>query len=651
MKKQEKLDIQPGQKEKRVEEFKFEPIKGHPYLHWQGKRPFKSTQYFPAQLKESYGKSVDGWMNEIYWGDNLQVMSHLLKTYRGKVDLIYIDPPFDSKADYKKQISLKGKKISNDLNTFEDKQYTDIWSNDEFLQFNYERLILIRELLSPRGSIFLHCDHNKSHLFRFICEEIFGSNNFVNEIIWRRKQATSFASKQFGIVNDTIFWFSKTSDYVFNPTYSKEDANTKKYIKERFIFDDGDGKKYMKSPLINSLYRPNLKYEFHGVNPPPNGWLYSKERMQNMYDKNALVMPVNNNGRIYRKIFLDEYKGQLLQNLWLDIPIVNPMAKERVNYPTQKPEQLIQRIITTSSKPGDIIFDCFMGSGTTQAVATKLGRRFIGADINLGAIQTTTDRLIKVVKEISGNGQTEIMTDNKDGIESYYTGFNVYNVNNYDFFRNPIEARELLIEALEIQPILRNNIYDGEKDGRMVKIMPVNRIATKADLNELITGFDYKAFERKKDENSNNPVERLLLVCMGHEPNLAASLQKEVNYNLDIEVVDILRDRAELEFKRESEANVIIENGHLVIKAFYPMNLLQKLSIMKENVGDWKELVDSIMIDWDYDGAILKPDILDLPEKNEMVKGKYKMPDINRTIMVKITDLLSESIEVEVENA
>ena len=181
--------------------------------------------------------------------------------------------------------------------------------------------------------------------------------------------------------------------------------------------------------------------------------------------------------------------------------------------------------------------------------------------------------------------------------------------------------------------------------------MPVNRIATKADLADLITGFDYKTFERKKNENPNKPVEKLLLVCMGHEPDLAASLQKEVNFPLDIEVVDILRDRTELEFKRDSEVNAIVKGGNLEIEAFYPMNLLQKLSIMKEDIGDWKELVDSIMIDWDYDGEVLMPDVIDIPEKNELVKGTYKLPDKAGEIRIKITDLLSESLEVNVEIA
>jgi len=228
------------------------------------------------------------------------------------------------------------------------------------------------------------------------------------------------------------------------------------------------------------------------------------------------------------------------------------------------------------------------------------------------------------------------------------TGFEVYNVNHYDVFRNPLEAKDLLVEALEVQKLQGNSLYDGEKNGRMVKIMPVNRIATKADLNELISGFDYKAFERRQTERPNQPVEKLLLICMGHEVDLAATLQAEVNFKLDIEVVDILRDKSNLEFKRDSEAKVVVKNGKLVIEQFYPMNLLQKLSLLKENVEDWRELVESIMVDWNYDGAVLEPAVVDLPGKDEMVSGKYDIPKDAGTIRIKITDLLSESLEVEV---
>lgn len=626
--------------ETKVNEYKFEPIKGYPMLNWKGKRPFTTTQFYPAQLKERYGEEKDNWINKIFWGDNLQVMSHLLKEYRGKVNLIYIDPPFDSKADYKKKINLRGKEVLNDINSFEEKQYTDIWTNDEYLQFIYERLILIKELLSENGSLFIHCDWNKNYLIRCILDELFGQNNIVNELIWRRKGGSALGSmNRLSTATDCIYWYAKTDKYKINSVYVEA---PKEYIDSQFKYEDNDGRKYMITVMRSPSRRPNLMYDYKGYQMPPNGWAVPLETMKKMDEEGRLHYPDSKTKQIYKKIYLDEYPGQMINNLWSDISTLKGSNSEILNYPTQKPEELIERILFLASNPGDIVFDCFMGSGTTQAVAMKLGRKFIGADINLGAIQTTTKRLLNIQKELE-NSKTLIDNDVK------YTGFEVYNVNHYDFFRNELEAKDLLIEALEIQKLERNTIFDGEKDGRMVKIMPVNRIATKADLSPLIANLDYKKYQSRQDEAPNKPVELITLICMGHEPDLKVTLENELKpLNFDIEIVDILRDKSNLEFKRDSEVEVKLENGKLIIENFYPMNLLQKLSIMKEDVEDWKELVESVIIDWNYDGAILEPKTLDIPEKNELVKGIYDIPEDAGTIKIKITDLLSESLEWEV---
>lgn len=587
-----------------VEEFVFEPIKGYPMLNWRGKRPFRSTKFYPAQLKEQHGDPTDGRFNKIFWGDNLQVMSHLLKEYRGKVDLIYIDPPFDSKADYKKRVKLKAEKAENDHSAFEEKQYTDIWTNDEYLQFMFERITLIKELLSDSGSLYVHCDPKKNHLIRMLLDEVFGEDNFKNEIVWHYEKWTA-PSKSFQKNHDTILFYTKTKQYDFN---------------EQKIITD------------------NLKAKYK------NGYLIGGG-----YGSNGLVVYDENHPKVKELIASGKYQvhyakaeGKPLSDVW-KVPFINPVANERLDYPTQKPEKLIERVILSSTNRDSLIFDCFMGSGTTQAVAMKLGRRFIGADINLGAVQTTTKRLLNIQQ----NAEQELKLEHTD---KAYTGFQVFNVNHYDVFRNPVQAKELLIEALEIQPLERNNVFDGEKDGRMVKVMPVDRIATRADLNELLSNFDYKTFEKRKAERPNQPVEKILIVCMGHEPDLAAVLEQEAGYKMDVDVVDILRDRADLQFKRDAEAKIEIKDGKLVIENFYPMNLLQKLSIMKENVDEWRELVESVMIDWNYDGAIFEPKTTDIPDKKEMVNGTYDVPKDAGTIRIKITDLLSESLEVEVKN-
>jgi len=367
----------------------------------------RGLPYYEVETVETVGRQSD---NFVIRGECISACAYL-KEQGITVDLVYIDPPFASGADYAKKIYIRRnpkiaeaiakaeEELQDDaLKSFEEKMYGDVWDKEKYLNWMYENLTAIKSIMSETASIYVHLDWHIGHYVKILLDEIFGEDNFVNEIVWRRKQATSFAKKQFGITNDSIFWYAKNADeYVFNPEYSKDDDNTQNYLAERFIYDDKDSRgKYMKSPLVNSLYRPNLKYVFHGINPPENGWLYKQEKLEEWYNNSELVMPNDPNMRIYRKIYADSYQGQLIQNIWLDIPIVNPMAKERadVDYATQKPEALLERIIKASSNEGMIVADFFGGSGVTAKVANSLYRKFIHADIGVNSIQTTRDRLI-----------------------------------------------------------------------------------------------------------------------------------------------------------------------------------------------------------------------------------------------------------------
>lgn len=600
-------------------EFNYEPIRGYPELRWTGKRPFTGTPYYPAQLKESYGDDTDlpdgktgGWRNKIYWGDNLQVMSHLLKDYRGKVNLIYIDPPFDSKADYKKKIELRGKSTTTDSSTFEEKQYGDIWTNDEYLQFMYERLILCRELLADNGSIYLHCDWHKSHYLRNIMDEVFGYNNFQNEIIWAYKSpsptVTTFPAK-----HDNVLRYGKTDKISIN-------AND-----VRIPYDEATlaRRKYSETTAGGIGFKGKDISEYEKGMVPPDWW----------------------NDTNYQKS----------DDFWNDIPAGGQISRNELSgYPTQKPEKLLERIIKASSNPGDIVFDCFMGSGTTQAVAMKLGRRFIGADINLGAIQTTTKRLLKVSEEIRHSEHSEESVDNSATPQhyKYYTGFEVYNVNDYDFFRNELEAKRLICEAMGMEQLPDSTVYDALLDGRKVCILGINRIATASEFAKLLNNVNISEWQSRQKENPTKPVEEITFVCMGHDPNLKAQFEEEVSkmgFKVDVEIIDLLRDKKDLRFKRDSDAKIVIKNNKLIIENFFPMNLLQKLSIEKTDVSNWKELAESVFIDWNYDGVTFSPELTDIPEKNELVKGEYAIPKSAGTIHIKITDLISESWEGNVE--
>jgi len=454
-------------------------------------------------------------------------------------------------ADFSMDIEIGDEQFTKQPGVLEELAYRDTWGKgaDSFIAMIYERLSLMRDLLADDGSIYVHCDWRVNAFMRLILDELFGGN-LVNEIIWRRKSAQAWQSNQFGITNDTVYLYSKNGAHIFNPIYSKEDANTKKYIEERFVFDDGDGRKYMKSPLVNPLVRPTMQYEFYGVTSPKTGWLYSKERMEQMYQKNELVMPKNKDARIYRKIYLDEYKGQVIQNVWSDIPIVNPMADERINYPTQKPEALLSRIVETSSNEGDIVADFFCGSGTTLAVAEKFGRKWIGSDLGKFAIHTSRKRMIGVQRELKKEGKN-------------YRAFEILNLGKYErqhyigvnpslrekekqkqIARKEKAFLELILRAYRAEGVEGFKTFHGKKSARLVSVGPINLPVTRVFVDEVIK------------ECLANKISKVDVLAFEFEMGLFPNIQEEAKKKgIDLALKYIPRDVFD---KRAVEKNQVV---------------------------------------------------------------------------------------------
>lgn len=349
----------------------------------------------PLQVEKIYNgereKFKDGWRNMIVFGDNLQFLKTLYKNedpliknkVKGKVKLIYIDPPFGTASDFD--------------NNNGQLAYSDKAKGADFIEFTRKRLLIARELLADDGSIFVHLDYKKVHYIKAILDEVFGENNFRNEIIWKRKGGSANPQNKLGVVTDSILWYSKTEKLEINQQYSIDSDEVKKYIQERFNNIDKNGRQFMKSPIVSPNLRENLTYEYKGYTPPKNGWSISIEIMKKWDKEDKLYFPPKGNGeRIYRKIYLDEYQGQPIQNLWNDIFVINPMSLERLDYPTQKPEELLKRIITLATKENDLVMDFFGGSGTTIAVAEKLNRRWITCDIGKFSFYTMQKRLLTI---------------------------------------------------------------------------------------------------------------------------------------------------------------------------------------------------------------------------------------------------------------
>jgi len=266
------------------------------------------------------------------------------------------------------------------------------------------RLEACHRVLKNTGSLFLHCDYHASAHLRVLLNRIFGENNFRNEIVWKRKTGrgeTQHKSNQFGVCTDYILFFAKSKKSKFHTQFipiGEADPIYVNYVKTNFKFVDANGRKYRSADLSSPSPRPNLMYEYKGYKPPAKGWAVSKDKMEQMDKEGRLLFPKKKNGRIRRKLYLDELKGKPVQNLWDDIQMISSQSSERLGYPTQKPVALLERIIKTASDKGDIVLDPFCGCGTTLVAAQKLGRRWIGIDISPTACKLMKKRLQKEFK-------------------------------------------------------------------------------------------------------------------------------------------------------------------------------------------------------------------------------------------------------------
>ncbi|MFN0279927.1 MAG: DNA methyltransferase [Pyrinomonadaceae bacterium] len=265
--------------------------------------------------------------------------------------------------------------------------FRPLLGNNQMMAYLVMMAVRLKELhrvLKPTGSLYLHCDPTASHYLTILLDTIFDGRSFRNEITWKRRVGSSSAiheSNKFGIVTDTILFYGKSEDAKFAPQYNLDDPEYQKYIKERFTQVDENGRRFQATSLVNPAYRPNLIYEYKGYKPTKNGWMITKEKMEQWDREGKIYFPKDPNGRLRRKSYADELKGMPVQNLWTDIPEINSQAQERLGYPTQKPVALLERIIQASSKEGDVVLDPFCGCGTTIAAAQKLNRQWIGIDV------------------------------------------------------------------------------------------------------------------------------------------------------------------------------------------------------------------------------------------------------------------------------
>lgn len=393
----------------------FPPEKREYELVYYGKEReediIAGTMAVPLQGERTFGKNGVGWHNMLIFGDNLQVMKTLLEQKKeGKlcnadgtpgIRLIYIDPPFATKREF---AGNQGERA-----------YQDKIAGAQFVEFLRKRLVLLWELLADNGVIFVHLDTKKSHYAKVILDEIFGEENFRNEIIWKRQSAHN-DSKQCGAIHDTIFMYTKSPTWIWNEILTQPSAD---YIEQFFDqVEPKTGRRYARGDLTaGGLSGGGYDYEYKGVQ---RIWRCPLSTMERHDEQGRLHWPKKGVPRLKR--YQDEFEGVPLQDMWFDIKVIHNQSSERTGYPTQKPETLVERIILACSNEGDLIMDTFAGSGTTCAVAEKLDRRWIAIDCGKLAIYTIQKRMLNLKAEIGNQGKALKLQP-----------FTLYNAGLYDF--------------------------------------------------------------------------------------------------------------------------------------------------------------------------------------------------------------------------
>lgn len=422
------------------------------------------------------GRHLKGWTNKLIWGDNKLILSSLKNgplreeiDKQGGIKLIYIDPPFDVGADFSMDIEVGGDTFTKKPSILEEIAYRDTWGkgSDSFIAMMCERLVLMRDLLADDGSIYVHCDWRVNSFMRLVLNEVFGGELYRCEIRWKRQPArgAKAISRQYARSSDTILYYTKDNSYVWNPQYKVYEA---KYVNSKFTKTEKDGRLYRIDNIGDYSEKSIAEFRKQG----------------RIYDYPS--------GKIGLIRYLDEAKGEAITDIWLDVNEVNSQALEDTRYATQKPESLLDRIIKASSNESDLVADFFCGSGTTAAVAEKLGRKWIVCDLGKFAIHTTRKRMIGVQRELKAAGEN-------------YRAFEILNLGKYerqhyigvnpDLREQEQQKQRAEKEAAFVDLILRAyraektdgfTTFHGKKAGRLVAVGPVNLPVTRLFVEEVI---------------------------------------------------------------------------------------------------------------------------------------------------------------------
>jgi DNA modification methylase len=614
----------------------------------------KSAQ---ASLFDTSGRQIKGWTNKLIWGDNKLILSSLKNgpmrkeiEAQGGLKLIYIDPPFDVGADFSMNIEIGDETFTKQPSVIEEVAYRDTWGKgaDSFIAMIYERLKLMHDLLTNDGSIYVHCDHRVNAYMRMVLDEIFGQRGFKNEIIWYYETYQGTVKNYYPRKHDTIFFYTKSDNYKFELQYAGNPEDSINFERWKEYIVEGNKIKGNNYPKTDSRFTARL-----------DKWIRDNKRQPNNED------------------VIFEVKTMAANSVWKDIKPIDPKdLDQKIGYPTQKPETLLERIIKASTKDDDLIADFFCGSGTTSAVAEKLGRKWLGSDLGRFGIHTTRKRMIGVQRELKKTGKDyrafEILNIGKyerqyyvDNNPSVITKELTYEVDSREFRQKQVAKRKereyinLILLAYKAEPAESFNIFVGKKRDRLVAIGAIDLPITSGLIQDVVKeckekkitkadvlGFDYEMgldFEETKKQGLDIQFKKIprevfdkkavekgqvkfydvayleakpIIKGRGNKKTVAVELTDfSVFYNQE----DIDETEEKL---RPGGSKIVIENGQ-VIKIFKDKETeLIEREVLTKNWSDW---VDYWAVDFDFENRkeIIKVTNPETEEEKEEWTGSY----------------------------
>ncbi len=539
------------------------------------------------------------WRNRLIWGDKKYVLPSLLPEFAGKVNLIYIDPPFATGADFSFTAAIpeSGESFTKEPSIIEQKAYRDTWGHnlDSYLQWFYEAIVLLRELLAEDGSIYVHLDWHVGHYAKAVLDEVFGYENIESQVIWQRVTG-HMDTQSFGFNHDMMLHYGKSKTILWNRQFAAYDAS---YLATHYQSQDPDGRRY-ELDQISAAGQGTAKYFFGKLLEPPPGthWRWSQERIDQLCKEGKIV--ITSGGRPRYKRYLDEQQGKTVQSIWTDIPPVNSQAKEDTQYATQKPEALLERIIKASSNEDSLVLDCFCGSGTTAAMAEKLQRRWIACDLGRFAIHTTRKRLLSI-----------------DNVRPFV----VQNLGKYERqawqaaeFADPAQRasvqmryRHFILQLYHAMPIDGYTWIHGVKAGRLVHVGSVDAPIALGEVKAIVNEF-WRVRGKDVGEHSNG-VDILGWDFAFDLNETAKQMAADANIRLAFKKIprEVLEKKAveqgDISFYELAALDVSVRQVGTSVEVELQNFFLPPDDVpedVKHAITHWSQWIDYWAVDWDY---------------------------------------------------